>query len=136
MAELVGNDPALHALTVEVTGSSIPVSADGELLKIVMHNLLVNAAHAMQGEGLIRISVASIGGRCRIDIADNGPGIPPDVREKLFTPFFTTKARGTGLGLSTARRFLEAHDGTIAVACPAEGGTVVTLELPAGAVVA
>ena len=53
-----------------------------------------------------------------------------DVRKRLFTPFFTTKARGTGLGLLTARRLVEAHGGTIAIDCPAGGGTVVTLELP------
>jgi two-component system sensor histidine kinase HydH len=52
------------------------------------------------------------------------------VREKLFTPFFTTKARGTGLGLSTARRFVEAQGGTIAIDCPASGGTQVTIEIP------
>jgi len=52
------------------------------------------------------------------------------VRQKLFTPFFTTKARGTGLGLSTAKRLVEAHGGTILIECPPGGGTTVTLELP------
>ena len=131
VADLMRGDPALSGLTIDVTGSSVPVDADGELLKIVIQNLLLNAAHATQNHGRIRVTVSSFAGRCRIDIADNGPGIPPDVLEKLFTPFFTTKARGTGLGLSTARRFLEAHDGTIAVVCPPEGGTTVTLDLPA-----
>jgi two-component system sensor histidine kinase HydH len=136
VADLVRGDPTLHALTIEVTGSSIPVNADAELLKIVIQNLLLNAAHAMQGQGQIRVTVTSLERRCRIDIADNGPGIPSHVREKLFTPFFTTKARGTGLGLSTAKRFLEAHDGSIAVDCPPGGGTTVTLELPASQAVA
>jgi two-component system sensor kinase FixL len=136
VADLVSGDPSLHALTIEVSGSSIPVNADAELLKIVIQNLLLNAAHAMQGQGQIRVTVTSLDSRCRIDIADNGPGIPPHVREKLFTPFFTTKSRGTGLGLSTARRFLEAHEGTIDVMCPPEGGTTVTLELPSSQVVA
>jgi two-component system sensor kinase FixL len=131
VADLLRGDPTLSALTIDVTGSSIPVHADGELMKIVIQNLLLNAAHATQGQGEIRVTVTSLDGRCRIDIADNGPGIPLHVREKLFTPFFTTKARGTGLGLSTARRFLEAHEGTIVVKCPPEGGTTVTLELPA-----
>jgi two-component system sensor kinase FixL len=136
VADLVRGDPTLHALTIDVTGSSIPANADGELLKIVIQNLLLNAAHAMQGQGQIRVTVTSLDRRCRIEIADSGPGIPPHVREKLFTPFFTTKARGTGLGLSTAKRFLEAHEGSIAVDCPPEGGTTVTLELPSSAVVA
>jgi signal transduction histidine kinase len=57
-------------------------------LKIVIQNLLLNAAHAMQGQGHIRVTVTSFDSRCRIDIADSGPGIPPHVREKLFTPVF------------------------------------------------
>ncbi|MGH7487014.1 MAG: ATP-binding protein, partial [bacterium] len=59
-----------------------------------------------------------------------GPGIPTEVRAKLFTPFFTTKSRGTGLGLSTAKRFLEAQGGSIELDCPPGGGTTVLIQLP------
>ena len=62
--------------------------------------------------------------------ADEGPGIPADVLEKIFTPFFTTKVRGSGLGLPTVRRLIEAHHGTISIACPSASGTVVTVQLP------
>jgi signal transduction histidine kinase len=55
------------------------------------------------------------------------------VREKFFTPFFTTKARGSGLGLPTAKRLIEAHHGIISIACPPSGGTAVTIQLPAQA---
>ena len=130
VSELVREDPALKGISIDVAGSSTPINADGELLKIALQNLLLNAAHAMQGQGRIVISVATADGTCRITVTDSGPGIPPQVREKLFTPFFTTKARGTGLGLSTAKRFLEAHGGSIAVDCPRSGGTTVTLALP------
>ena len=130
VADLVRQDPAQKDVSIDVSGASLPVHADGELLKIVLHNLLLNAAHAMQGRGRITVTVSTSDRGCRIAVADTGPGIPPEVREKLFTPFFTTKARGTGLGLSTAKRFLEAQDGAIEVACPPSGGTVVTLELP------
>jgi two-component system, LuxR family, sensor kinase FixL len=136
VADLVRQDPALRTLTIEVSGSPVPVNADAELLKIVIQNLLLNAAHAMEGRGEIRVTVTPVDRVCRISVADTGPGIPRHVREKLFTPFFTTKARGTGLGLSTAKRLLEAHAGTIAVDCPPGGGTTVTLELPAAQVVA
>jgi signal transduction histidine kinase len=54
-----------------------------------------------------------------------------ELREKVFEPFFSTKHRGTGLGLAITRRIVEAHQGTIRFECPAEGGTVVTVELPA-----
>jgi C4-dicarboxylate-specific signal transduction histidine kinase len=83
----------------------------------------------MQGQGRIQIQVTATDLHCRIDVADDGPGIPAHVRERLFTPFLTTKARGTGLGLSTAPRFVEALGGTIRIACPGGGGTPITLEL-------
>ena len=68
----------------------------------------------------------------RIEVADAGPGIPPEIRRVLFRPFKTTKARGTGLGMATAKRLVELHDGRIVVECPEGGGTVVRVELPAG----
>jgi len=128
--ELISADPALKGLRVRVEGSAPPIQGDPELLKIVFMNLLMNGAQAMQGRGVIRVVVRSIDGSCRIVIEDAGPGIPPDVRERIFTPFFTTKSRGTGLGLPTAKRFIEAHGGSITVACPPEGGTTVTVHLP------
>jgi two-component system, LuxR family, sensor kinase FixL len=129
--ELLRGDPALASIRVSIEGSPGPVKADAELLKIVFVNLLVNAAHAMQGRGTIRVSLSSIADRCQIALADEGPGIPPDVLEKIFVPFFTTKTRGSGLGLPTARRLVEAHRGQISIVCPPAGGTVVTVQLPA-----
>jgi two-component system sensor histidine kinase HydH len=104
--------------------------ADAELLKLVAQNLLLNAVHAIAGPGRIAVTVDADDRMCRIQVADTGPGMTADVREKLFTPFFTTKARGTGLGLSTAKRFIEAMGGTIAVECPPSGGTCVTIRIP------
>ena len=75
-----------------------PIEADPELLKIVFQNLLINGAHAMQGQGTIRVSVKAIDSSCHIVFSDAGPGIPADIREKIFTPFFTTKSRGTASG--------------------------------------
>ena len=129
-AELISADPALKELHIRVEGSAPPIQADPELLKIVFMNLLMNGAQAMQGQGVIRVAVASIDESCRIVFEDAGPGIPPDIRDKIFTPFFTTKSRGTGLGLPTAKRFIEAHGGRIKVETPPEGGTTVTVHLP------
>jgi two-component system, LuxR family, sensor kinase FixL len=129
-AELLKSDPALSGVRIEVEGSAPPLAADAELLKIVFLNLLVNGAHAMGGKGRIRVSVGVAGGCGRVTFADSGPGIPAEIREKIFTPFFTTKSRGTGLGLPTAKRLIEAHDGTISIECPAAGGTTVTIQLP------
>jgi two-component system sensor kinase FixL len=130
VTDLLRQDPALRGLRIEVTGDATVLPADAELLKIVLQNLLLNGAHAMQGQGLIQVVVTSADGLCQIAIADEGPGIPAEVLDKLFTPFFTTKARGTGLGLSTARRFVEAHGGTLAIESPATGGTTATIRLP------
>jgi len=132
-ADLLGSDPALKDVSVTVDGSAPPIVADPELLKIVFMNLLVNGAHAMKGRGTIRVSLATLDGMCQIAFTDSGPGIPLEVREKIFTPFFTTKSRGSGLGLPTAKRLVEAHHGDISIACPPGGGTTVTVRLPAGA---
>jgi two-component system sensor kinase FixL len=129
-AELLGGDPAASGVRVAIEGSAPPVVADPELLKIVFLNLLINGAHAMQGQGTIRVAVNAFGEFGEVTFVDRGPGIPADIREKIFTPFFTTKARGTGLGLPTAKRFVEAHGGTISIECPPDGGTVVRIRLP------
>lgn len=129
-AQLFSSDPNVRNIRVHIAGSTPPIVADSELLKIVFVNLLVNAGHAMQGRGTITISLRALDKGCQVSFADQGPGIPEDLREKIFAPFFTTKARGSGLGLSTAKRLIDAHRGRINVACPPEGGTVVTVELP------
>jgi signal transduction histidine kinase len=106
------------------------------MLRIVFQNLLINSAHAMQGKGRIRVAVGTIDSTCQIAFIDNGPGIPSEIREKIlekiFTPFFTTKTRGSGLGLPTAKRLIEAHNGQIAIDCPPAGGTSVVVRLPIG----
>ena len=109
------------------------MTADAELLTIVFQNLLVNAAHAMGGQGRIRVNVQGGESWCLVAFTDHGPGIPPDVRDKIFTPFFTTKARGSGLGLPTAKRLVEAHNGQILIECPAAGAQRCTVSLPASA---
>ena len=129
-ANLLARDPVLHDIKVEIDGSAPPIPADAEMLKIVFQNLLVNAAHAMQGHGRILVAVKVQDGTCRIAFTDAGPGIPPDIREKIFTPFFTTKSRGTGLGLPTAKRIVEAHQGRISIDFPPAGGTTVVVQLP------
>jgi signal transduction histidine kinase len=129
-ADLLAQDPAVRRVQVAIEGSAPPLMADEELLKIVFVNLLVNAAHAMEGGGTIRVSIAPAGTLCEVAFRDSGPGIPANILDKIFTPFFTTQPRGTGLGLPTVKRLVEAHAGTIDVACPPGGGTTVTVRLP------
>jgi two-component system sensor kinase FixL len=129
-ASVLSMDPALRDIAIEVEGAAPPVSADAEMLKVAFQNLLINSAHAMQGKGRIRVAVELVDTTCQIVFVDAGPGMSPDVREKIFTPFFTTKARGSGLGLPTVKRLIEAHHGQIAVECPPTGGTTVVIRLP------
>jgi PAS domain S-box-containing protein len=127
---LVGEDPAGRHVRFDVEGMAPPIQADAKLLRIVLLNLLLNAAQATPARGTIRTTIAVRNGSCLIRVADGGAGIPPALREQIFVPFFTTKAHGTGLGLPTARRFVDAHGGRLTVECPPEGGTTVTIELP------
>ena len=128
--DLLAQDPALKEIRVDVEGSAPPILGDPEMLRIVFQNLLVNGAHAMRGRGTIRVEIGMHDTTCEIAFADSGPGIPPEIRDRVFTAFFTTKARGSGLGLATAKRFIDAHRGHINIDCPPAGGTVVTVQLP------
>jgi signal transduction histidine kinase len=122
----------LKEVNVEVEGSAPRLSADPEMLRIVFQNLLINGAHAMHGKGRIRVAIGTVDAACQIAFIDSGPGIPAEIREKIFTPFFTTKRGGSGLGLPTAKRLIEAHDGQITIDCPPAGGTAVVIRLPIG----
>jgi signal transduction histidine kinase len=105
-------------------------SPDG--LGQVVLNLLVNAAEAVRpGSGWIRVAARHEDGKVRVEVEDNGPGIPREAREHVFAPFFTTKPGGTGLGLSISQRIVEDHGGRIWFEGRAGGGTRFVLELPA-----
>jgi two-component system sensor kinase FixL len=124
------NDPLFRNISLDVSGVAPAILADANLLRTVLVNLLTNSAQAMEGVGRITVSVDGTGDTCQITVIDHGPGIPSDVRERLFTPFFTTKARGSGLGLATAKRIVEAHGGVLRIEFPDERGTRVVLQLP------
>jgi PAS domain S-box-containing protein len=131
--DLLRRDPLLALVTLNVTGRPNPLLADPEQLRIVFQNLLMNAAQAMGGAGAIDVHLAMDGQGCRVSIRDHGPGMPDEVREKAFDAFFTTKHRGTGLGLPIARRVVEAHGGQIDISPAPGGGTTVSIHLPASA---
>jgi two-component system sensor kinase FixL len=128
-AALIRRDPSLQEIDIAVTGSA-DISGDREMLQVVFQNILLNAGQAMEGKGRIDVSIAHVDSRCRVTIADRGPGMPEGVREKAFEAFFTTKHRGTGLGLPIAKRVVEAHGGAIAIDAPESGGTTISIELP------
>ena len=129
-AELLHNDPQFAGIRAEIDLPDATCLADPEQLRLVLLNLLVNSAQAMQGQGRIRVSSARTSEGLQVRIADDGPGLTEETRERLFEPFFTTKHKGTGLGLVTARRILEAHEGTLELLNPPQGGTVAVVTLP------
>jgi PAS domain S-box-containing protein len=128
-AALIERDPTMSTLKIAVNGTA-DIAGDREMLQVVFQNILMNAAQAMDGAGRIAVSITHTDGYCRVAIADQGPGMPEDVRAKAFDAFFTTKHRGTGLGLPIARRVVEAHGGAIRIDLPPEGGTTISVELP------
>jgi two-component system sensor histidine kinase HydH len=104
-----------------------PVDAD-QLLRAVV-GLLVNASHAMAGSGRIQLDAERVGPELYIAVRDTGPGVPADIRARIFEPLFTTKEKSSGLGLSLARRVAEAHGGTIALQ-PSDAGALFMIRIP------
>ncbi|HJS44121.1 MAG TPA: HAMP domain-containing sensor histidine kinase [Gemmatimonadales bacterium] len=101
-----------------------------EPLRRAFANLYRNAAEAMQGQGAIDVSVSSADGELLVTIADHGPGIPADLRQRVFEPYFTTKSDGTGLGLALVRITMEANGGTISVTDTPGGGATFHIVFP------
>lgn len=106
------------------------VWGDPTQLQQVFHNLILNAAQAMGTEGEIRVAARHAGGDDEILVADDGPGIPAAQRAKVFEPLFTTKADGTGLGLTICRQLIERHGGVIELLEDQHPGTAFVLRLP------
>jgi two-component system sensor histidine kinase HydH len=101
-----------------------PIVADFALLEQALGALVENALDAMNGEGTLTVTTGTeaVGSRVFVEVTDTGPGIPPASLRDVFTLFYTTKARGTGLGLALAKKFVEGYDGTLTVTSrPGEG---------------
>nr|MDA8166126.1 HAMP domain-containing sensor histidine kinase [Desulfobacteraceae bacterium] len=97
----------------------------------ILLNVLINAIEASPAGEEVLIRLFRDNGFALLEVADRGPGIPPDQRQRIFEPFYTTKKNGTGLGLPIARKIIEAHGGLLEVADREGGGTVFRLKLPA-----
>jgi signal transduction histidine kinase len=120
------------------------IEGDHHQLLQVFTNLIANAFEALDGTGQIAISAATTTIEADpafagvhpptpaivVEVADDGPGVPADVTDKIFNPFFTTKVTGTGLGLAIVRKIVDAHDGRIDVSSAADTGTRFRVTLP------
>jgi signal transduction histidine kinase len=106
------------------------IMGDAPMLHQSFLNLFINAMQAMPDGGRLGVSLRAEGGQARIEIEDAGPGIPVDLSDKIWDPFFTTKDKGTGLGLGIVKNIVEAHGGTIRIANREPRGARVTIDLP------
>lgn len=136
--EVFANDPTAAAIRLERELTPAECRCDPDLMRQVLWNLLANAAHAARWNGLAapgrgrvttRTSIDA-DGWARLEVEDDGAGIPPQDLPRLFTPFFTTKERGSGLGLATVQRVVDAHHGTIVAGSGDGGGARFVVRLP------
>jgi signal transduction histidine kinase len=135
-------------LEVYLPGDLPAIVGDRHQLGQVFSNLLINAFEAMDGRGRIAVTAergladddhahsdgAGATDAVVVQVADNGPGVPPEIVDRIFDPFFTTKAQGSGLGLAIVRKIIDAHDGRIDISSAAGLGTRFTVTLPVGGV--
>ena len=125
-------------VTVRAEGPDVFVNADPLALRRIVENLVANAVDSIgNGNGRVTVATAAVGdvrnGRARLTVTDTGTGIAPELRERIFDDFFSTRPEGSGLGLSIVRRLVMDLDGTIAVHSEAGAGSCFTVELPAAA---
>jgi signal transduction histidine kinase len=132
------------AVTLSAPDDLPYIQGDPHQLRQIFTNLLTNAFEAMEGRGAVSLAVSQVAAEdeiaigsgvkaaplVQVDVADNGPGVSPDVMDKMFSPFFTTKPQGSGLGLAIVRKIVDAHDGRIDVSPRPEGGVRFRVTLP------
>ncbi len=130
---LLGHDLRRDGVTLLLELDDLPpLLCDLGQLGQVLLNLLTNARDALRecGGGTLRLALARDNNQAVLTIADNGPGIPPEVLSRLFQPFVTTKTKGNGLGMAICYGIIQAHHGSIELASELGHGTTVTIRLP------
>lgn len=127
--------PQIETGKIKVTRSYCdsppPIKADPAELEQIFTNLFLNALDEMQPGGHLKVEVCRENGRVVVRVADSGGGIPAETLPNIFEPFFSTKARGTGMGLPVVQRIARIYDGNIAVEKTSPEGTVFRLDFPA-----
>ena len=112
------------------------IAADRDQIRQALLNLITNAYDSMPGGGVLTVSTTRAAGSVHITVTDTGMGMDQETRDSMFTPFFTKKARGIGLGLAVTKRIIEAHGGAITVDSTPSAGSSFTLAVPAAAAMA
>ena len=114
--------------------SAMTVNVDADLMTQVFVGLVANAIAAVAPGGEVRLEVHPNGRQIELAVADSGPGVPAELRGRVFEPFFTTREEGIGLGLAIARQIVEAHGGTIELGESGSGGARFAVILPAASI--
>jgi two-component system nitrogen regulation sensor histidine kinase NtrY len=130
-SQLDANPGGRIAVTLDLASDAGTMHADGEQLGRALQNLLLNAIDAMPAGGTVSVRTWRSGGTVHLDVSDTGQGIDAGERDRLFTPYYTTKQHGTGLGLAIVQAVVTDHRGKISVDSTPGKGTVFHLELPA-----
>jgi signal transduction histidine kinase len=117
-------------LTTYLPADLPAVALDADLFQQALLNLMLNAEQAMPQGGELIVQACGENGGVRLDLIDTGVGMTAEQAERIFRPFFTTKPGGSGLGLPTVKRIVEAHGGTVAVESEPGRGTKFTIRLP------
>jgi signal transduction histidine kinase len=123
--------PPAGVQVIERSDPDITVDADRDQLRQALLNLITNGFEAMPDGGVLTVSATTAGGSAQITVTDTGTGMSAETREKIFTPFYTGKVRGIGLGLAVTKRVVDAHGGTITVESTPSVGTSFTISVPA-----
>jgi two-component system sensor histidine kinase PilS (NtrC family) len=141
VAAVLSEHPETRGTTFAVEGESMPLEGDGDLLHRIVSNLALNAAQVLAGRGTVTIGVGPtrsgdapvglIDRRVKLTVRDDGPGIPEDIRDRLFEPFVTGRRGGSGLGLAIVQRAVASHRGIILVDTAPGAGTTFSIFLPA-----
>ncbi len=132
IATLVTPEAAARGIqvAVECPAGAVVLNGDEDLLKQALLNVVKNANEAMTGPGRIEIEVRREAGECVVRVSDQGAGIPPEARERIFHLYFTTKGKGSGIGLAMTFRIVQLHNGTIDFTSEVGKGTTFHLRFP------
>jgi signal transduction histidine kinase len=135
LAELVAEalsvvpPPAGVAVVQDIEPGTV-INADRDQIRQVLLNLITNGYDAMPDGGMLDVSARSSGNSAQITVTDTGMGMDEETKARIFTPFYTSKSRGIGLGLAVTKRVIDAHGGTISVQSAPSAGTAFTVTVP------
>ncbi len=132
VVELTGAEMQENGVELKTRTEAVMVRADGEMLRQALLNLVLNGTQAMEATGgVLRVQVRREGETAVMEVADEGQGIPPELMSKIFDLYFTTKPKGSGIGLAMTYRIVQMHGGAMEVRSEAGQGAVFTMRLPA-----